>query len=191
MLVEKLKTAWGEIALLSAWIVSIAGSMIIPLPSWYSEDNGTLYFSKFGIFIAVILSGFLILLSLRNKSTKLWTILTIGFLILFITSYVTYFFFREANTLPYLEDDIVIGTEMLQNNPFNIFENDYGYKPEKKDKMLIILGQPDKVWTTHSIENNRVKLILLLFACYLFISSFMVAFCNLIILYKKKYPVET
>lgn len=191
MIVSRLKEVWQEITLLSAWIVSVTGAFIIPLPAWYSSDENTPLFTKFGVFVATVIAGFLILYSLRNKSIKIWTLLSISFFTFLIASYTTYYFLREAKTLPYLESDIVIGNEMVENNPFERFKKNHGFLPERKEQMMIVLGNPEKVWTKESILKNRIQLMLLLFSCYLFSAGFIISFCNLIILYKKKYPLET
>ncbi len=189
MIVSKLKEAWQEITLLSAWIVTVTGAFVIPLPAWYSSDENTPLFMKFGMFVATIIAGFLILYSLRNKSTKIWTLFSVSFFILLIVSYTTYYFHREANTLPYMEKDIVIGNEMLKDNPFDLFKKGHGFLPERKEQMMIVLGNPEKVWTKDSILKNRIQLMLLLFFCYLFSAGFIISFCNLLILYKKRYPL--
>ena len=118
-------------------------------------------------------------------------LLSVTFFVFFITSYTTYYFYREAKTLPYMEKDIVIGNEMVADNPFEAFKETHGFFPDRKERMMIVLGDPEKVWTTESILANRIKLMLLLFLCYLFSAGFIISFCNLIILYKKKYPLES
>ncbi len=190
MLVTRLKEAWKEIALLGIWITSITGTFIIPLPSWHSTDENTDFLMKFGLFIATVLAGFLILFSLKNKLIKIWMRLSITFLVFFIGSYTSYHFYRAAKTLPYVEKDIVIGNERITNNPFEAFEASHGFLPNKKKQMMILLGDPEKVWTQKSIMHNRILLMLLLFLCYLFSAGFMISFCNLIILSKEKYPVK-
>lgn len=190
MLVEKLKNTWKEVTLLGAWIVSVTGSFMVPLPSWHFSDETTSFLVKFTIFIATVLAGFLVLYSLRNREAKIWMRLSVGFIAFFIIAYVTYFFSRDAKTLPYLGKDIVIGTEMVTNNPFEIFEETHGFSPVRKNRMMILLGEPEKAWTEKSIMINRVQLILLLFFCYLSSAGFIISFCNLIILYKEKYTIK-
>ncbi len=190
MLVNRLKEVWKEITLLSTWIVSVTGAFIIPLPSWHATDENTAFFMKFGVFIATVLAGFLILYSLKNKSTRTWMRLSIEFLVLFIGVYATYHFAREAKTLPYLEKDIVIGDEMVDNNPFEAFKASHGFLPARNEQMMILLGDPEKAWTKQSIMSNRIQLMILLFFCYLFSAGFMISFCNLVILYKEKYTIK-
>ncbi|MEW7289079.1 hypothetical protein [Aquimarina sp. 2304DJ70-9] len=190
MLVTKIKEVWKEITLLSTWIASVTGAFIIPLPSWHASDENTAFLMKFGVFIATVLAGFLILYSLKNKSIIKWTRLSIEFIIFFITVYATYHFAREAKTLPYLEMDIVIGNEMVDNDPFESFKTSHGFLPARNEKMMILLGDPEKAWTKQSILFNRVQLMVLLFLCYLFSAGFMISFCNLIILYKEKYTIK-
>ena len=191
MIVSRLKEVWQEVTLLSAWIVTVTGAFIIPLPAWYSSDENTPLFTKFGVFVATVIAGFLILYSLRNKSVKIWTILSVSFFMLLIITYTAYYFIREAKTLPYLEKDIVIGNETVEDNPFALFKETHGFLPDRKERMMIVLGDPEKVWTRESILANRIQLMLLLFLCYLFSAGFIISFCNLIILYKKKYPLES
>ena len=190
MLVNRFKEIWKEFTLLSTWIVSVVGAFIIPLPSWYATDNNTSFLMKFGVFIATALAGFLILYSLKHKMIRTWMRLSIQFLLMFVGIYITYHFFREANTLPYVDHDIIIGNEMIANNPFDVFEASHGFLPERKERMLILLGDPEKAWTKESIISNRVQLIVLLFLCYMLSSGFIVSFCNLIILYKEKYRIK-
>ena len=190
MLVSKLKEVWKEITLLSTWIVSITGAFIIPLPSWYAADENTSFFVKFGVFIATVLAGFLILYSLRNKVIRTWMRLSIEFIVLFVGVYATYHYARETKTLPYLEKDIVIGNEFVSNNPFEAFEVAHGFLPARNERMMIVLGDPEKAWTKESITSNRLQLVVLLFLCYLFSAGFIISFCNLIILYKEKYQTE-
>lgn len=190
MLVNKLKDVWKEVTLLSTWIASIAGAFIIPLPSWYAADDSTAFLMKFGIFIATALAGFLILYSLKHKMTTTWMRLSLQFLLLFVGVYASYHFMREAKTLPYVAHDIVIGNELIADNPFDIFKASHGFMPERKERMLILLGDPEKAWTKDSIMSNRVQLMLLLFLCYSLCAGFIVSFCNLIILYKEKYKIK-
>lgn len=190
MLVNKLKDVWKEVTLLSTWIISVAGAFIIPLPSWYATDDSTDFLMKFGVFIATALAGFLILYSLKHKMIRTWMRLSLQFLVMFVGMYATYHFFREAKTLPYVEQDIVIGNELIADNPFDVFKASHGFLPERKEKMLILLGDPEKAWTKEGITSNRIQLIVLLFLCYLLCAGFMISFCNLIILYKEKYKIK-
>ncbi|MHA7056511.1 hypothetical protein ACWGOQ_0004785 [Aquimarina sp. M1] len=190
MLVNKFKEVWKEFTLLSTWIASVAGAFIIPLPSWHASDENTAFLMKFGVFIATALAGFLILYSLKNKVIRTWMRLSVEFIILFIGSYATYHFARDAKTLPYLEKDIVIGQEMIQDNPFEAFEMSHGFLPAKNEQMMILLGDPEKAWTQESIMWNRVILMVLLFLCYLFSAGFIISFCNLMMLYKDKYTIK-
>ncbi|GAA3522835.1 hypothetical protein GCM10022393_41880 [Aquimarina addita] len=190
MLVDRFKDVWKEFTLLSTWIASVAGAFIIPLPSWYAADENTSFLMKFGVFIATALAGFLILYSLKNKTIRIWMRLSLQFLLAFVVVYTTYHFFREAKTLPYVSHDIVIGDELIENNPFDAFEVSHGFLPERKERMLVLLGDPEKAWTKDSITSNRVQLMILLFLCYLFCAGFIISFCNLIILYKEKYKIK-
>lgn len=189
MLVTKFKEIWKEITLLSTWIGSVAGTFIIPLPSWYASDDSTGFLMKFGIFIATALAGFLILFSLKNKVIRMWMRLSINFILLFVGTYAAYHFTRETKTLPYLDKDIVIGNELKDINPFNSFKDSHGFLPARNEKMMIVLGDPEKAWTQDSITANRVQLMALLFLCYLFSAGFIISFCNLMILYKDKYTI--
>jgi len=190
MLVNKLNDIWKEITLLSTWIASVAGAFILPLPSWYVTDNSTDFLMKFGIFIATALAGFLILYSLKHKMIKTWMRLSLLFLLLFIGIYTTYHFSREIKTLPYVEHDIVIGNELIEENPFDIFKVSHGFLPDRKERMLILLGDPEKAWTKDSITSNRIQLIIMLFLCYSICAGFIISFCNLMILYKEKYKIK-
>ncbi|WP_378179125.1 hypothetical protein [Aquimarina sp. SS2-1] len=190
MLVSKLKEVWKEITLLSAWIGAVAGAFVIPLPSWYASDDNTAFLMKFGVFIATALAGFLILYSLKNKTISVWMRLSVYFIAILIGTYAAYHFSREANTLPYLEKDIVIGDEFIDTNPFEAFEATHGFLPARNEQMMILLGDPEKAWTKESIMNNRVQLMVLLFLCYMFSAGFIISFCNLMILYKEKYTIK-
>ena len=190
MLVSKLKEVWKEITLLSTWIASVAGAFIIPLPSWHASGDNTDFLMKFGVFIATALAGFLILYSLKNKVIEKWTRLSVEFLALFIGTYAAYHFLREAKTLPYLDKDIIIGNEMIADNPFEAFEASHGFMPARSEQMMVLLGDPEKAWTKKSIASNRIQLMALLFFCYLFSAGFIISFCNLIMLYKEKYKVK-
>lgn len=190
MIADKLKGVWKQVMLLSTWLALITGAFIIPLPSWHATDESSTFFMKFGVFIATVLAGFLILFSLKNKLVKTWMRLSVVFLILFVASYGTYNVLRETKTLPYEDRDIVIGNEMLPNNPFEIFEEAYGFLPEENEQMMIVLGDPEKVWVKKGITLNRAFLMLSLFLCYLFFTVFMISFCNLIILKRKEAQEE-
>ena len=190
MLVNKLKEVWKEITLLSTWIASVAGAFIIPLPSWYASDDNTSFLMKFGVFIATVLAGFLILYSLKNKTIRVWMRLSVNFILVLIGTFITYHFMREAKTLPYLEKDIVIGNEFLDINPFEAFKVSNGFLPARNEQMMILLGDPEKAWTKESIMSNRIQLMGLLFLCYLLSAGFIISFCNLMILYKEEYTIK-
>ncbi len=190
MPVSRLKDVWKEITLLSTWIASVTGAFIIPLPSWHASDENTSFLMKFGVFIATVLAGFLILYSLKNKSSRKWMRLSIEFIVLFIIVYACYHFAREAKTLPYLDKDIVIGNKMVDDDPFEAFKISHGFLPARNEKMMVILGDPENAWTKKSIMFNRIQLMVLLFFCYLFSAGFIISFCNLIILYKEKYTIK-
>ncbi len=190
MQVSRLKEVWKEITLLSTWIASVTGAFIIPLPSWHASDENTAFFMKFGVFVATALAGFLILYSLKNKSTRTWMRLSMQFIVLFVSVYAAYHFAREAKTLPYLDKDIVIGDEMVDNNPFEVFKGSHGFLPARNEQMMVLLGDPEKAWTKKSIMTNRIQLMIFLFMCYLFSAGFIISFCNLVILYKEKYTIK-
>jgi hypothetical protein len=190
MLGEKLKKTWKSIILLTTWLALITAAFIIPLPSWNATDDNSSFFTKFGILVATVIAGFLVLYSLKNKVIKTWMRLSILFLVLFVITYGTYNILRGANTLPYGERDIVIGNEMLPDNPFEIFEESHGFMPDKNEQMMIVLGDPEKVWVKKGITFNRAMLMLSLFLCFLFFTVLMISFCNLIILKREEAKEE-
>ncbi|CAM1358168.1 hypothetical protein [Tenacibaculum xiamenense] len=184
MFVAKLKEIWKEVLLLSTWIISVAGTFIIPLPSWTSSDSDVEFYVKFIVFFSTVVAVFFILYSFRNKRIKTWFIFSLIFFILTCTSFLLYSFSRENNTLPYEDKDVIIGDTRLQNDPISKLEAKGSLRLDRDDILKHVHGNSEKIWTKKSIQKNRLQLILLFSASYVSIACFLISFCNLFILHK-------
>jgi hypothetical protein len=189
-MIEHLKKSWKEMTLLGAWIASVAGSFIIPLPSWSGSTNISSFYLKFIVFFATVVSGFLVLYTFKNKRIKNWYKLSIVSFILLTISIVGYYYARETLTLPYEGVEIVIGNERIENDPLSKLEVMKNISLDNNEIMRHFQGVSQKVWTTDSINQNRIVLIFLLAFSYTITACFIISFCNLIILYKEKYKIE-
>ncbi len=193
MIATKLKKAWKEITLLGAWIATIAGAFLIPLPSWTNSATTSNFYVKFIIFFATVIAGFLVLYSLRHKTIKTWTYLSIISFILLTISFISYSYLREKNTLPYEGKDLIIGKIRIENDPLTILEKSNQFELTRENILKHVQGNCEKIWTSESINKNRITLLIVLSISYTLTACFAISFCNLIILYKEKYapkPVE-
>ena len=181
--VNKIQAIWKQLALLGAWLGTIAGSFLLPLPDWGYEEQHTSH-TRFILFIATILAGFMLLLTYKNKNKKSWIWIALVTCLLFIASFVVYNLKRDANTLPFYGTTKVIGSV-----PFNDFEKKckaLGIKTTDRELLKYVGGDVEQLWTKESINNNRNELILYLAISYCLLAVFMISFINTIILYTPK-----
>jgi|GEM_PF-4808921 len=190
-MIKQLKNAWKEITLLSAWIASVAGSFVIPLPAWAGSSNISSFYLKFIIFFATIVAGFLVLYTYRNKNLKLWFKLSILFFALLTLSIVGYYYSRATKTLPYSSIEVIIGNDRIENDPLTDLEEKGNLPLEREEIMRHFQGESERVWTRKSINTNKIILIGLLALSYTLTSCFIISFCNLIVLHKEKYNEES
>lgn len=177
--INTIQATWKQLTLLGAWLGAIAGSFLLPLPDWGSEEQHTSQ-TRFILFIATILAGFMLLFTFKDKSKKRWLFIASFTCILFITTFVIYNQKRDANTLPYASTTKVIGS-----TPFSDFEKKckaLGIKTSDKELLKYVGGDAEQLWTKESINSNRNELILYLAISYCLLSIFMISFINTIIL---------
>lgn len=190
MPISKLQNVWKELTLVSAWIISVTSSFLIPLPYWANSAKTSSFYNQFFIFFATVIAGFLILYSLKNKVLKTWMNLAISFFVLLLISFFTYNYLREIKTLPYENNDLIIGNVRIENDPLTILENQMDFPIRREEILKYVQGESQRIWTTKSIDNNRLQLMISLLFCYTFSACFLITFCNLMILYREKYKTD-
>ncbi|WP_452224594.1 hypothetical protein [Lacinutrix chionoecetis] len=190
MPITKFKNIWKEITLLTAWIVSVAGTFIITFPSWTNSDKSIDSYIKFIILFATVIAGFLVLYSLKNKKIKTWSLLSIVTFILLIFSFISYSYLLETKTLPYENHDVIIGNVRVENDPITKLEAEESSLLGREDILKHVQGESEKIWTKSSINNNRIILMVLYTLAYTFTACFIISFCNLILLNKEKYNLN-
>lgn len=183
MIVKKLNESWKEISIIITWTLSVTGSFLIPLPSWSNSSQTSTYYISFMVFISAVISGFLVLYTLKNHKIKFWFKLSITLFFLLFISTITYFRTMELKTLPYYDDLVIIGSDLLSNNPIEKARKLDGIEPN--EVLSIVHGKSEMVWTQESIDKNRLILTSLIFLVYILTSTFIIAFSNLILLFKK------
>ena len=187
---NKIRGAWKELTLVGTWIATIAGSFLLPLPDWAAADETESY-SHFILFLSTVLAGFVLLLAFRLTSKKTWTYISVCTLLLFICSFFLYSFVRSSTTLPYRESPRVISHRVIGTVPNPNFqdqlknlEKQKGFSIPKKDLLMYVGGDPYILWTEQSIQTNKWKLIFSLLFAYASLSVFLIAFMNLLLLFK-------
>lgn len=181
--VKNIQSVWKQLTLIGAWLGTIAGSFLLPLPDWDSnnqQDSNT----RFILFISTVIAGFALLLTYKYKSKNTWLWISGITFVLFIGSFYFYNSKRETNTLPYYGTTKVVGSI-----PLNDFEKKiklYGLEKEDKELLKYVGGDSGKLWTKKSIKANRNELILCLTLSYSLLAIFMISFMNVFILYSSK-----
>jgi hypothetical protein len=178
--VKNIQTIWKQLTLLGAWLSTIAGSFLLPLPDWGSDEQQSSH-AKFILFIATIVAGFMLLFTYKNKHKRTWLYISVFTCLLFIGSFVLYNLKRETNTLPFSGTSRVIGNVTLPN--FDSKCKDLGIRLPDKNLLKYVGGDVEKLWTKASIDRNRNELFLYLALSYCLLAIFMISFVNAIILY--------
>jgi hypothetical protein len=181
----KFELTWKEIAVTGAWTISVAGSFLLPLPDWASDEENTSY-TQFIYFVATVIAGFLVLYSYKNKDKRFWLVSSSITFLLLIILFFTYSLKRESITKLYEDKHIIIGSVKQPdfNKKLNALEAKLKHKINPNEILNYVGGNAEILWTQKSIDSNRMILILLLLAAFTFTSSFLISFTNLFILYK-------
>lgn len=181
--VKSIQTVWKHLTLIGAWLGTIAGSFLLPLPDWDSNDQLDSN-TRFILFIATVIAGFVLLFTYKYKGKSTWLWISVITFILFIGSFYIYNSKRETNTLPYYGTTKVVGSIPLDN-----FENKIkscGLQKNDKNLLKCVGGESEKLWTKESIKSNKNELILCLTVSYSLLAIFMISFMNSLILYTSK-----
>jgi hypothetical protein len=178
--IKQIQSIWKELVLFGSWLGAIAGSFIFPLPDWDSIDQRT-YNTRFILFITTIIAGFILLMTYKFKSKKIWLWVSVTTFILLIISYYLYNIKMEANTLPYYGTTKVVGSI-----PLHDFENKIklcGLEKYDKNILKCVWGNARDLWTKDSIDSNKNELILYFTLSYSLLAIFIISFINMIIIY--------
>lgn len=175
--IKQIQSTWKKLAIFGAWICTMAGVFILPLPSWgggQQQDS----FMHFIMFLSTAIAGFTLILTYKKKSKRYWIWVSVLALILFLCSFYFYSFQREIKTLGYDGADVIIGS-VLQDGAQEKLEK---FNLKEDDDELLKYGDPTKIWTKASISKNRWQLIAYLSLCYCLLAVFIISFTNALIL---------
>lgn len=181
--VKNIQAIWKQLTLLGAWLSSIAGSFLLPLPDWGSDEQHGSH-TRFILFAATVVAGFMLLFTYKNKRRRTWLYISMFTCLLFIGSFIWYNLKRDAYTLPFSGTTRVVGNVTLPE-----FERKckmLGIRPTDKDLLKYVGGDAEQLWTKASIDRNRNELFLYLALSYCLLAVFMISFVNVIILYTSK-----
>lgn len=182
-----IQSTWQTISVIGTWVISVAGSFLLPLPLWAANDQSMSY-TKFIYFIATVIAGFVLIYTFVNKNKRVWLIISVVSLIALTLLFYKYSVAREALTLHYDSNDYVVGTEYKKEfkNDLKELEALLGHKIDKREILDYASGRPDLVWTPESIKTSRWTLILLLLSSFMASSVFLISFVNTFFLFKQQ-----
>lgn len=182
--IGKIKTIWKELSLVGAWIATISSSFLLPLPDWASDEENKAV-TQFVLFVATVVAGFVLILTFKFRSKKLWLYTSISMFLIFVSTFFLYSLTRESTTLPYYGKDKVIGTITVQDYDKKLaaLEKEIGYRIDPNDLLVYVGGKPTLLWTQDSIDGNRWKLIYVYMLTFSVLTIFLISFLNLLMLY--------
>lgn len=179
---DKLKGTWSQFIATGVWIASVAGSFLLPLPSWNLGDE-KVSFTKFILFFATVIAGYIVILTFKLKKIKTWMLFSMVSFSLFVGIFFIYSVKRESSTVIYYGTTKIIGNVQRTDYvlKYNAVKEELGREINDPSELLYFAGgNANLLWTDESITVNRWKLIILLMFCYTFLSVFMVSFSNYI-----------
>ena len=181
--ISSIQKNWKQLAVFGAWIGTIAGSLILPLPDWGSGEE---YISqtRFILFIATVVAGFILILTFKKRNKTLWIWFSSIIFILLILSFYLYNDKRNTFTLPYYNKTVLIGSDFRNN--FERKRKSTGVELDDRELLKYVGGDASQIWTTESIKRNRNELIIYLTISYSLLAVFIVGFMNAIMLNTSK-----
>lgn len=177
--IKAIKAAWKQIAILGTWIVAVAGSLLLPLPAWNSEEEHISQ-TRFIVFIATVIAGFVLIATYKYKNKKGWLLISLISFVLFSASYNVYNIKREANTLPYYETTVVIGS--VHQADFEKKRKAIDVEADDIELLKYVGGDAVQLWTKESIDSMRWKLIMYLTLAYVLFAVFIISFVHTILI---------
>jgi hypothetical protein len=186
---KKMQALWKELSLAGIWIATIAGSFLLPLPDWASNDEKESY-SKYIVFIATALAGFVLALTFKLKSKRFWCYLVFGAFVTFNASFFLYMQLHRSSTSAYGDVNgtrrIVIGTDTVVGFASNkkLMEKHLGFGVKDTELLNYVGGNAAIIWTDESIESNKFKLIFSLLLAYAALAIFLISFLNFLLTLK-------
>ncbi len=181
--IKSFQGIWKQLSLLGVWLGTIAGTFLLPLPDWNSEEQNTSH-TRFILFIATVVAGFILILIFKYKKKLFWLLSSLITFVLLIFSFYTYTDKRESNTLIYDEKATIIGD--VPQKDFHKIRKKYKLGPKDTELLLYVGGETTRLWTHESIKKNRNELIFFLTVSYCLLAIFMMSFLNVIIIYTAK-----
>jgi hypothetical protein len=180
---NSIQKIWKHIAAIGAWIGTVAGSILIPLPEWGDNVQHSSQI-KFILFIATVIAGFSLVLTYNLKNKLAWMIISISFFFILIGSYYMYNQNIDKRTMKYYDSTIVIGDEL--KDPHNFESKKEQLNLDKNELLKTVGGDPTKLWTEQSINKNKDILVVILALNYCLFAIFLVSFINTVTLYTSK-----
>lgn len=177
--IKSFQAAWKQLTLIGTWIGTVAGSFLLPLPDWGS-DSQHISKTRFILFIATVLAGFMLVLTNKYKHPKGWLLIAGITFLLFVASFILYNVSRENNTRAYYGTSKVIGR--ITNPDYVKGCKERGIDPADKDILKYAGGDSDNLWPKDEIQHNRNMLIALLTLAYCLLTVFMISFIHAILL---------
>lgn len=181
--IRKIQAVWKQLTLVGTWLASIAGTFLLPLPSWDSEEQ-QISKTRFIIFISTVIAGFSLLMTYKLNNKNAWLFTAVLTFVLFIGTFFLYDVKRETNTLPYNGATKVVGNVTREN--FEETLKELGLRKDDKELLKYVGGDASKLWTNDSIDRNRNELILYLTLSYCMLAVFMISFINTIIIFTSR-----
>ena len=182
---ERIQSAWKEISLIGTWVITIAGSFLLPLPNWISDIENKSY-TQFIYFIATIMAGFVLIYTFVNKNRRTWLRLAVITFILLIGSFLLYNIMRSQLTRTYENNDIIIGNEYQSDYQKRLkdLETTLGFPVKQSEILYNVGGDPTVIWTEDSISRSKWILIGTLLLSFSILSIFLISFVNVFLLFQ-------
>lgn len=167
---NELRLIWTDLSSFVLWLLTIASTFILPLPSWgSSEEQGSI--THFIIFLSTATAGFTLLL---KKGKSFWFRLASVSLVLLVVTFIVYFTSRDNRTLPYNQGLVIIGTTLKEGSEEKL--QSLGLTVNSKDLLMYVEGDPSEIWHETGIRNNMFILSTYLAINYLCLTIFIISF---------------
>ena len=169
---QNIHKSWLLIVAISTWILAFLTTIILPLPLFafvfpdIPEEGLALILVSFSI-------GSCILYSSMNKKFTFWKNIAVFLGILALSSLIAYFYAISFYTLPYQEFLVIKGDELLpqMESIWPSLLDVHGYS----NVMMSVGGDSTLVWTSNSIRNTSLVVLLIWSSVYLICSAFIVS----------------
>ena len=161
---KKLKSSWAVLSQVAVWVVGIIGGFVLPPPIGLSHEDEKIW-QRLGVFVVTVLVGLLFIAARRwNKAKhfRAWAVAAGACLLLAVVAFLGYQALLSSRTCAYESQRLVIGNVYTQQGRAYAEKNP-GISCH--DLLDDFAGKADDVWTTDSINSNRLTMAEVYITC--------------------------